>query len=71
MRVRSTSILDYDKTNSAENVCACVTLTEICLANVVSSIPKVDKNSKWKRQGATSMFWLFCENSSEIMNVTT
>jgi hypothetical protein len=38
----------------------------ICLANsnVVSCVPKAVKNSKWKRQGTTSIFCLFCENAS-------
>jgi hypothetical protein len=34
-----------------ENVCACVNITEICIANVMSrmsSVPNVVKNSKWK-----------------------
>jgi hypothetical protein len=32
-----------------KNVCACVNITEICIANVMSSVLKVVKNSKWKR----------------------
>jgi hypothetical protein len=31
-----------------KNVCACVNITEICIANVMSSVPNVVKNSKWK-----------------------
>jgi hypothetical protein len=27
-------------------------------------------SNKWKRQEATLMFCFFCENASEIMNVT-
>jgi hypothetical protein len=60
--------------NTAENDCACVNLTEICLANVVSSVSKVVKNSKWKRHEATSMFCLFCENfnrNNECENLKT
>ena len=32
-----------------KNVCACVNITEICIANMLSSVPNVVKNSKWKR----------------------
>jgi hypothetical protein len=32
-----------------KNVCACVNITEICIANVMSSVPNVVKNSKCKR----------------------
>jgi hypothetical protein len=35
-------------TTPRKNVCACVNITEICIANVMSSVPNVVKNSKWK-----------------------
>jgi hypothetical protein len=50
-----------------KNVCACVTLTEICLGNIVSSVPKVVENSKWMRL----RWFAFSVKKSGIMNVTT
>jgi hypothetical protein len=58
-----------------ENEASCYTrknnTAEKRLGELTSSVPNVVKNSKWKRQGVTSMFFLFYENSSGIMNVTT
>jgi hypothetical protein len=39
----------HSEVTPRKNVCACVNITKICIANVMSSVLNVVKNSKWKR----------------------
>ena len=59
------------RTTPRKNVCACVNSTEICIANVMSIDVKCSECCQKLKMEGTSMFCLFYENASGIMNVTT
>jgi hypothetical protein len=54
-----------------KSVCACVNITVICIANVCERVVKCSECCQNLKMEATSMFCLFYENASGIMNVTT
>jgi hypothetical protein len=56
--------------NTAENVCACVNITEICLANVVSSVAKMSKTQNGSDFDVLPSLWK-CKRNNECDNLKT